>query len=268
MKKLSIITICYNEPFLEKTCESIVNQTWQDFEWVVVDGGSNQETLDIFEKYKSRIDKFISEPDNGIYDGCNKGVKLAEGEFVIFMNAGDCFYSNTILAKVFENKTHSADILYGDTKVIDNETSQEVRISKQPSEMTKDYLILSNLDTQSVFIRRELFNKCGLHDLNYKIASDYDRWLAFYKGGAVFEYLQEIISCYDNSGISSNLKNQNKMDTERYKIVRKYFSEDEIKEAIQNSKDKYTFIEQVFSIKTTETHKILTLFGIHIKYKK
>ena len=80
--------------------------------------------------------------------------------------------------------------------------------------------------------------------------------------------MQEIISCYDNSGISSNPKNQNKMDTERYKIVRKYFSEDEIKEAIQNSKDKYTFIEQVFSIKTTETHKILTLFGIHIKYKK
>ena len=79
--------------------------------------------------------------------------------------------------------------------------------------------------------------------------------------------MQEIISCYDNSGISSNPKNQNKMDTERYKIVRKYFSEDEIKEAIQNSKDKYTFIEQVFSIKTTETHKILTLFGIHIKLK-
>ena len=255
MKKLSIITICYNEPFLEKTCESIVNQTWQDFEWVVVDGGSNQETLDIFEKYKSRIDKFISEPDNGIYDGCNKGVKLAEGEFVIFMNAGDCFYSNTILAKVFENKTYSADILYGDTQVLDNNTHQEVRISKQPSEMTKDYLILSNLDTQSVFIRRELFNKCGLHDLNYKIASDYDRWLAFYKGGTVFEYLQEIISCYDNSGISSNPKNQNKMDTERYKIVRKYFSEDEIKEAIQNSKDKYTFIEQVFSIKTSEILK-------------
>ena len=68
MNKVTIITICYNEPNLEQTCESIVNQTWQDFEWIVIDGGSNKETLDVFEKYKHRIDKFVSEPDNGIYN--------------------------------------------------------------------------------------------------------------------------------------------------------------------------------------------------------
>lgn len=82
MKKLSIITICLNEPNVEKTCESIVKQTWRDFEWIVIDGGSNADTLAIFEKYKGRIDKFISEPDEGIYDACNKGIKLASDEFV------------------------------------------------------------------------------------------------------------------------------------------------------------------------------------------
>ena len=95
MTKISIITVCYNEPNLEKTCESIINQTMQDFEWVVIDGGSNEETQNIWNKYKHRINTFVSEPDNGIYDAYNKGVKLATGDYIIFMNAGDCFYENS-----------------------------------------------------------------------------------------------------------------------------------------------------------------------------
>ena len=104
MPKVSIITICYNEPDLEKTCESIVNQTWQDFEWIVVDGGSNQETIDIFEKYKARIDEFISESDNVRYNAMNKGIKLAQGEYLNFLNAGDYYFYNDALKDVFENK--------------------------------------------------------------------------------------------------------------------------------------------------------------------
>ena len=104
MKKLSIITICYNEPDLEKTCRSIVNQTWQDFEWIVIDGGSNEETLAIFDKYKYRIDKFVSEPDNGIYNACNKGIKLAESEYVQLLNAGDSYYDTKVLEDVFKEQ--------------------------------------------------------------------------------------------------------------------------------------------------------------------
>ena len=117
MKKLSIITINYNEPNLKKTCESIVNQSWQDFEWIVIDGGSNEKNLAIFEQYKHRIDKFISEPDNGIYDAYNKGINLATGEYLNFMNAGDCFYSDKILER-FIAQNSKADILYGDTNAV------------------------------------------------------------------------------------------------------------------------------------------------------
>ena len=86
MPKLSVITVCYNEPNLEKTCESIVNQTWQDFEWIVIDGGSNQETQKIWDKYKYRIDKFVSEDDNGVYDAMNKGNYLSKMPQIVDKN--------------------------------------------------------------------------------------------------------------------------------------------------------------------------------------
>ena len=88
---LTIITVCRNEPNIERTCESIVSQTWQDFEWIVVDGASTDGTLDILEKYKDRIDVFVSEPDTGIFNAMNKGIRLAHGEFLNFMNGGDEF---------------------------------------------------------------------------------------------------------------------------------------------------------------------------------
>ena len=113
--KLSIITICYNiKDEIERTCKSIVGQTWQDFEWIVVDGGSTDGTLEVLKKYSDRIDILISEKDSGIYNAMNKGIKLANGEWLNFMNGGDNFASNDVLEKVFKNKNYEADILYGD----------------------------------------------------------------------------------------------------------------------------------------------------------
>lgn len=94
---LSIITVCLNEPLLQRTCESIVNQTFQNFEWIVIDGGSNEATLNIFERYKYRINYFVSESDGGIYFGMNKGIQQAHGTWLNFMNAGDLFINYNIL---------------------------------------------------------------------------------------------------------------------------------------------------------------------------
>ena len=99
--KLSVITICYNEKNIRKTCESIVGQSWQDFEWIVVDGGSTDGTLDVLNEYRDRIDVLISEPDNGIYNAMNKGIARARGEWLNFMNGGDAFCDKTVLEQVF-----------------------------------------------------------------------------------------------------------------------------------------------------------------------
>ncbi len=95
--KLSIITICKNEfPFIIDTCESIVKQTFQDFEWIVIDGGSTDGSLDIFNKYNDKINFFTSIKSPGIYKSMNTGIENANGEFIIFMNGGDMFYNNNV----------------------------------------------------------------------------------------------------------------------------------------------------------------------------
>ena len=95
MPKISIITICYNEDRVEDTCKSVIAQTFKDYEWIFIDGGSNEKYLEIHDKYKSYMSVFISEKDSGIYNAMNKGLSFATGEFVVFMNAGDCFYDET-----------------------------------------------------------------------------------------------------------------------------------------------------------------------------
>ena len=106
MQKLSVITICYNDINIERTCESIVNQSWQDFEWIVIDGGSKKEIIDIINTYKSRINTFISDPDHGVYNAYNKGLNLAQGEFANFLNSGDNYRDSNVLKNIFEGKEY------------------------------------------------------------------------------------------------------------------------------------------------------------------
>ena len=167
MKKLSVITICYNEPNLEETCKSIVNQSWQDFEWIVIDGGSNKETLDIFEKYKYRIDKFVSEPDNGIYNAMNKGIKLAKAEYIAFMNAGDSYYNENSLQE-FLNNGLDKDIIYSDIYFL----ADKPYIKKYPDILDKRFWFLDSLPHQATLVKRELFEKYGLYNEEYKIVSN------------------------------------------------------------------------------------------------
>ena len=117
--KLSIITVCLNEKNIERTCKSIVSQTFADFEWIVIDGKSNRNTLNKIKKYKNKISVFISEPDAGIYDAMNKGILSATGDYISFMNAGDTYFSKYALEKVF-SKPKDQDIIYGDVNIIKN----------------------------------------------------------------------------------------------------------------------------------------------------
>ena len=268
MKKLSVITICYNEPNLEETCKSIINQTWQDFEWIVVDGASNKETLDIFEKYKYRIDKFISEPDNGIYSACNKGIKLANGEYIQFLNAGDSYYSSNSLENVFKNTTYDEDIIYGEIEEIHKNNPKKNTISKQ-SEITKEFMISSCIQTPAAFIKKEMFEKYGLYDENYKIVSDYEKFVVFFINNATFKHLNTVVSRFDKSGISSNKKYHNLHLKERQEVLKNYFTKAEIEKASAKSK-KFSLLEKIFSITNSKgkSHKIITILGISFRIRR
>lgn len=266
MKKLSVITICYNEPNLEQTCESIVNQTFQDFEWIVIDGGSNEETQKIWDKYKYRIDKFVSEKDNGIYDACNKGIELASGEYLNFMNAGDSFADIDVLEKVFNQKRKFKDVLYGNEYWIQNDNSKKLHV--MPSKIKLDLLINSTIRHQSSFIKRELFIKYGLYSEKYRIVSDWEKWIVFFKNRVSFEYLPFVIANYDASGCSFSENFNVIHNQEREEVLHKYF-EEKIINKIKNNIS-YTTCEQIFSIKNSinKNHKIITILGIHIKLKR
>ena len=270
MAKLSIITICYNDMNAHKTCESIVDQTWQDFEWIVIDGGSKKEILNIFEKYKNRINTFVSESDNGIYNAYNKGLNLANGEWVYFLNSGDCLYDKTVLEKIFKDKEYSADIIYGNMKSVKNQLFNKGRIYNAPDEIKQDTFINDFIFTPSTFIKADLFKKYGGFDENYKIVSDLECWLKFQKNNAKFEKIDVLVSLFDMQGISSNSKHKALHLKERQDVFNRYFSAEEFELITKNHKNKLTFMQKVFSIinLTDGKHKQITILGIPIKIKR
>lgn len=197
---VSVITICYNiKDEIERTCKSIIEQTCQDFEWIVVDGGSTDGTLEILEKYKHRINIFISEADSGIYNAMNKGIKRASGKFLIFMNGGDCFADIDIIEefKNLDGIYDYADIIYGNSMF----NGKEVQY---PYPLTKQYFYNQCINHQSSFIKKELFDKYGYYDEKYKIISDWQKWVVFIINHCEFVHWNKTVAVFDAKGVSSN----------------------------------------------------------------
>ena len=127
--KVSIITVVYNGiEFLEETIKSVISQTYPNIEYIIVDGGSKDGTLDIIKKYEAHISKWISEPDKGIYDAMNKGIDLATGDWQNFLNAGDSFVDNNVLEKIFTSDLENITLVYGDIIAI-RENGQKLNVN-------------------------------------------------------------------------------------------------------------------------------------------
>lgn len=219
--KLSVITICYNEKNIRKTCESIVNQSWQDFEWIVVDGGSTDGTLDVLNEYRDRIDVLISEPDNGIYNAMNKGIARARGEWLNFMNGGDAFCDKTVLEQVFGggSSRDGADVLYGDMLC-------RGKMYKMPDKIDAFFFIDNCINHQSSFIRAALFREDGGYNENYRIASDFEKWVGWIKAGRVFKHLPTAVADFAAGGISDSCRSVREM--ERAEIVIHHYTREEL----------------------------------------
>ena len=193
--KYSIITINYNNrDGLERTIQSVINQTCLDYEYIIIDGGSTDGSVDIIKKYADRIDYWVSEPDKGIYNAMNKGVLQAHGDYVNFMNSGDCFYDNNVLEVV-------RNLLY--TDIVVGKCYYEGGLhgfSKQ--DITLLDLYKCHLQHQASFIYRELQIKYP-YDENLKIISD---WKFFVQSlifdNASFSNVDIIICDYESNGIS------------------------------------------------------------------
>jgi glycosyltransferase involved in cell wall biosynthesis len=213
--KFSIITVNYNNrDGLLKTIESVINQSYRDFEYIVIDGGSTDGSIDILKKYDNRITYWISEPDGGIYQGMNKGIAKATGDYLNFMNSGDCFYSNNVLQEVADYGSH-ADIITGR----DYHYSDEKKMghaSIQPSRLSMITFFTSTLDHQSSFIKRELFKNSPYRE-ELRLVSD---WVFFLEKVVIEEkevqFIPDIVCYRETGGITWQQYDRNLKEREQY----------------------------------------------------
>lgn len=221
---LTIIVLNYNNNLgLIKTIESIINQAWIEFEFIIIDEGSTDESIETIRKYDKHINYWISEKDNGVYDAMNKGIQLARGTFVHFMNSGDYFYSNTILEEIHHKFKNEVGILYGDSFYL-NEVTGYNKIEKTPSKLSFTYFVNSRINHQASFIKRDLFFKYFMYNLEYKTSSDWEFFIyVICKKNVPYEHLKKIICYYDISGISAVPEKLQIYYQEREIILEKHF---------------------------------------------
>lgn len=194
--ELSIITVNYNDASgLERTIQSVVSQTFRDFEFIVIDGGSSDGSVDVIKKYEKHIDYWVSEPDRGIYSGMNKGLMRARGEYVNFMNGGDCYHTPDVLEKIFSIETN-ADIITGA-----HTGSPHPNIGQNG--VTMYDLYTGAVDHQASFIRREVALKHP-YDESYRIVSDWKFFIqALIIDNCSFYYTDTVVVNVDMNGISN-----------------------------------------------------------------
>jgi glycosyltransferase involved in cell wall biosynthesis len=170
MLKLSIITINYNNlEGLKRTVESVLNQTWKEFEYVIIDGGSTDGSAAYIESQSEHIDYWVSEPDKGIYNAMNKGIIKARGEYFLFLNSGDHFYTTNILAEN-HHYLENFDLIYFDLIHVGKTFS---KIVSYPSKLVFSDLVFDTLPHQATFIKKRMFDDFGLYDESLKIVSDW-----------------------------------------------------------------------------------------------
>lgn len=207
--KFTIITINYNNADgLRRTIESVVNQTYTDYEYVIIDGGSTDGSVDVIREYEDKITYWVSEKDKGIYNAMNKGVKVSHGDYLIFMNSGDCFFDNNVLSAVI-NEAINEDIVTG--KFVNSDTPDIIRGLKD-SNITFISLYDEFLCHQATFFKRTLF-KNRLYDETFKLVADWKFYTeVLVVNNGTFRMLNSIIAYFDSTGVSQKRKKDVSME--------------------------------------------------------
>lgn len=197
--KFSIITINYNNcEGLQKTINSVISQTFTDYEWIIIDGGSSDGSKELIEKYSSHLAYWCSEPDKGVYNAMNKGIDHAIGEYLSFMNSGDTYNNENTLLDV--NKVNiTADIAYGDWLRV---YPDHVKYMKAPEKINLSFIYKNNICHQAMFIKREIHLR-EKYDERYKIYGDWALWQKMTLENKSFQYLPHTICRFEaGAGLS------------------------------------------------------------------
>ena len=201
MEKISIVMATFNSAAtLEMSLLSIASQISGNFEFVVVDGGSTDKTLDILEKHKSIVDVLISEPDNGVYDALNKGIRASHGDWILVLGSDDTLYSSTVIAEVEKELEPGISVLYG--SLISNFSSNLLIEFPEPAVLAQKYNGAIPLFHQCAFVRKADLLSLGLFDLAYSVHGDFDMFCRLFSAGCYFKKTKILIAKYNATGLS------------------------------------------------------------------
>ncbi len=231
---ISIIVVTKNSAVtLRKTLESIKSQTYQNIEVIAVDGGSNDDTVKIFQEYEALLGYLVSEPDKGVYDAMNKGIKAAHGDIIYFLNSNDSFYSDDVCQKVVDrfNETQPL-IVFGDIFFLNPESGEDT--SDYHEGNTVNYygyaqnaksVFRKGICHQVIFYHKKIFEKLGGYDLAYPIYADYEFNIRAWKfAGKKVSYLNEIIANFELGGLSTNRKYKDRQAKDHSAIYKKHIN--------------------------------------------
>lgn len=218
--RLSIVTVVFNNVrHMERTLESVIRQTYPHIEYIVIDGGSTDGTMDLIRKYADQITCLVSEKDRGIYDAMNKGLALATGDYVLFMNSGDELYQPETVANVFTSAP-DADIYYGETEMIDeNGNSLGQRRHAAPEMFTwRSFRYGMCISHQAIYIRRSITSP---YDLRYELSADIDWIIRAAKKATSIVNTRQYVAKYLVGGMSKKRHWQSLK--ERFSLFTKYY---------------------------------------------
>lgn len=222
--KITIITVCYNsQNNIEQTLKSVLNQTYKNYEYLIIDGKSTDKTMDIVKKYEKIFDgklKYISEKDKGIYDAMNKGIKMASGDVIGMLNSDDIYYDESSLEKINNAfLTNECDGVYSDLILSDNETMKKVVTYFKSN--SGNYRLGWYPPHPTLYLKKKVYENYGYYNQDYKIAADYDFMLRIMKEKVNLFYIKSILVNMRSGGASTGgLKKYHEGNKEVYSILK------------------------------------------------
>lgn len=221
--RFSIVTVTYNaEKVLERTLQSVASQTYPHIEYIIVDGASKDGTQALAERYRAHISTFVSEPDKGLYDAMNKALPLCTGDYICFLNAGDCLYSPDTLRLMAEGLKGSQlpDVLYGDTAIVDDKGRfLHLRAHRPPRRLTwRSFRQGMLVCHQAFWVRRDLAEK---YDLQYRFSADFDWCIRILKRCKCTHDTRQILVDYLEEGMTT--QNHKASLRERFRIMCRHY---------------------------------------------
>ncbi len=208
---VSVITVVLNgEKYFEQTIKSVLSQTYNNIEYIIIDGQSKDKTLDIIKKHETKIDYWLSEKDGGIYFAMNKGINLANGEIIGILNADDFYSPDTILNVANAFLKTNADVFHGDIILLNDK--HETRMQPDINKMMEQPSVFH----PTCFVKKQVYSKIGDFNTDYKISADYDFLLRCLKSNFIFEYIPQVLTYFRPGGMSASCAS----NLEGYKIMK------------------------------------------------